>query len=234
MDPRRPQSLKLARELVGRDKPFLGIKLYTPNGYSPLDPGLMDLYDFCEQNQIPITAHHSYGGFSTFVKRLEIKGGFFSSGHIVEHNGWIEFETDFFNSPKEAILERAEKLNHPLLWQKVLEQFPLLRLNLAHFGGDGKHWQEHIIKLMLQYGNLYSDLSCQTEEEMLRHIKKNYLHLAPHKFLYGSDYYLNLFFIDSFQQYFANFLKVFSDAELEQLMFFNPQKFLFGQKKAIS
>ncbi len=234
VDPRRAHTLRLAKELVGKDKPFLGIKLYTPNGYSPLDQNLLELYEYCQQEQIPITAHNAYGGFSTFVKKLEIKGGFFRNGQIIEHNGWIEFETDFFTSPHKAILERAERLNHPMLWAKVLELFPQLRLNLAHFGGDGKHWQEHVIKLMIKYANVYTDLSCQTQERMLQHIKKNYLHLAPQKFLYGSDYYLNLFFIDSFQQYFANFLKVFDDTELERLTYQNAQAFLFASKKVIS
>ncbi len=231
VDPRRKNTLSLAQQIVGPDKPFLGIKLYTPNGYSPLDPGLMDLYAFCEQNNIPITVHNSYGGFATFVKKLEIKGGFYRDGRIIEHNGWIEFDTEFFSSPGPAILERANALNHPLIWQKVLEHFPLLRLNLAHFGGDGLHWQQPILKLMLQYPNVYTDLSCQTETQMLMHIKQNYFHLAKDKFIYGSDYYLNMFFIDTFDQYLSNFFSVFSENDLDQIMFHNPKRFLFGSNR---
>ena len=230
VDPRHPETLTLVRELVGKHKPFLGIKLYTPNGYSPLDPNMMDLYDFCQTNQIPITAHNSNSGFATFVKKLEIKGAFYFDGHVIEHNGWIEFDKDFFSDPGAAIVERAKKLNHPKLWEKVMQTFPELRLNLAHFGGEGKDWQEIVIDLMLKYPNLYTDLSCQTEQDMLQHIKNNFLPLAPQKFLYGSDYYLNMFFIDSFAQYLTNFFNVFSEAELERLMYYNPRAFLFDQQ----
>ncbi len=232
VDPRHSQTLTLARELVGKDKPFLGIKLYTPNGYSPLDPNLMDLYDFCQSNQIPITAHNSNSGFATFVKKLEIKGAFYFDGHVIEHSGWIEFDTDFFSGPGAAIVERAKKLNHPKLWEKVMLTFPELRLNLAHFGGEGKDWQEIVIQLMLKYPNLYTDLSCQTEQSMLQYIKKKFFPLAPHKFLYGSDYYLNMFFIDSFSQYLTNFFNVFTEAELEKMMYYNPGVFLFDRQQS--
>ncbi len=229
-DPRRPGLLEKLKDLTGPGKPFLGVKLYTPNGYSPLDPNLMQVYEYCEKNGIPITVHNAYGGFSNFVRRLEVKGAIYLDGQIEEVNGFIEFDYDFFAHPDAAIKERAEKLNHPRLWEQVLNRFPGLRLNLAHFGGDSLQWQQEIFSLITseKYPNLYTDLSCQTEPAMLRHIKRKYFdnRLMQQRFLYGSDFYLNMFFIDTFDRYYANFRSVFTPQEFQIIARHNPQRFL--------
>ncbi len=230
IDPRRKDYFKDYKQLIGKQKPFLGVKLYTPNGYSPLDPNLMEVYAYCEENGVPVTVHNAYGGFSNFVKKLEIKGGFYLDGQVVYHDGWIEFDTDFFASPREAIRERAERLNHPRLWAQVLRRFPRLKLNLAHFGGDSPQWQKEIFRLLVEYPNVYSDLSCQTEAELLHTIRQKYFKQLPQKFLYGSDYYLNMFFIDDFGEYFGNFTRVFTPNEIERLSLDNARRFLFGDK----
>jgi predicted TIM-barrel fold metal-dependent hydrolase len=234
-DPRREDLFELLKQNTGKDKYFAGVKLYTPNGYSPLDPNLLKVYEFCERNDIPITVHNAYGGFSNFVRRLEVRGAIFKDGQVVEHNGWIDFQYDFFAKPELAIKERSMVLNHPLLWQKVLDMFPELRLNLAHFGGDSIKWQKLIAQMILsgKYPNLYTDLSCQTEEAMLGYIKKVYF-TSPQlrrKFLYGSDFYLNMFFIDTFKEYYANFLRIFRSDEFEQIARINPKKFLWPEEE---
>ena len=48
------------------------------------------------------------------------------------------------------------------------------------------------------------------------------------KILYGSDFYLDLLFIDSFQKYFNNFLQVFNAEEFTQIALTNAKRFLFG------
>ncbi len=233
-DPRRPGLFDILKQYVGKDNYFLGVKLYTPNGYSPLDPNLMNVYAFCEENNIPITAHCSSGGFSTFTRDLEIKGKIYLEKERIttDINGFFHFEHNFFVTPTLAIAERASILNHPLLWEEVLEIFPNLKLNLAHFGGDSLLWQQEIFRLIYsgKYPNLYTDLSCTTEKDMLQYIKKKYFDTKfADKFLYGSDFYLNMFFIDNFKKYYKNFRQVFTNNEFSILAKVNPEKFLFDK-----
>ncbi len=233
VDPRRRYTLERFKELVGPGKPFLGIKMYTPNGYSPLDPRLDQVYTYCEKNQIPITVHNAFGGFSNFVSKQQIKGYIFYDGQVMEFDGWLEYQNNFFINPISSIKEKAQVLNHPKLWEKVLEHYPKLYLNLAHFGGDDYRWQEYVFKLLTdqRFENVYTDLSCQTERHMLYHIRRTYFRKLSEKFLYGSDFYLNMFFINTFQEYFNNFLRVFTRNERKMLMWDNPRRFLFLRGK---
>lgn len=119
---------------------FVGVKLYPPMGFQPLnntklDPkepfatgieaSLLRLYDWCEANDVPIMAH-------TAARSGSQRG----------------FE------------ERA----NPRHWGDVLERFPALRLNLAHFGDDRdfvsdkkQSWTWFIGELMETYPHVYAD-----------------------------------------------------------------------------
>lgn len=129
------------------DKPdFYGIKLYAPVGFSPTDPILMGtktkqgVYEFCIKYNIPITAHCSNAGFSCFSTNLEVKGDLNIHNTIIDWpSDRYKFHYKFFSrKASKAISERASILNHPRLWEKVLEKHPTLTLNLAHFGGSGQ------------------------------------------------------------------------------------------------
>lgn len=62
LDPRRPD-LKAVRDNAFDTLGFKGVKLYPPLGYAPTDSALMsDVYPFCQQRGLPITAHCSRGG----------------------------------------------------------------------------------------------------------------------------------------------------------------------------
>jgi predicted TIM-barrel fold metal-dependent hydrolase len=244
VDPRRPGILEMVKIFVGQGKPFAGVKLYAPNGYSPTDPLLYGkegdtdcIYQFCIDNDLPITAHNSAGGFATFVTNLEVKGLVFKNNLVQELNGWVHFDTDFLNDGKEAIKERANTLNHPLIWAEVLKKFPTLRLDLAHFGAGDVNWSNEIFKLLserdennkLKYTNLHSDLSCFTKQE-IEFNKTNYYDKAPAdvkaKFLYGSDYYLNMIASNNFSEYYRNFISVFGQADFDKISIHNPAKYL--------
>jgi predicted TIM-barrel fold metal-dependent hydrolase len=210
---------------------FYGIKLYTPNGYSPADPMLMALYRYCEQHAIPITAHCSGGGFASFAKTVDIQGLIYRNSKIREHSGNITFK-HYKVTDKKRVHEKAQMLNHPLIWEKVLEKYPNLTLNLAHFGcsEDTGEWSQHIIRLMKQYPNLYTDFSCVAEKATLNNMYKTYYSEAEptikKRFLYGSDFYLNMLFIDNMRQYICQFERIFSDAEMKEIAEINPRRFL--------
>ncbi|HAQ64246.1 MAG TPA: hypothetical protein DCR43_00060 [Bacteroidales bacterium] len=231
VDPRRAGILQEAMNTTGRDKLFAGIKLYTPNGYSPTDPllfgdeyGSQCLYRYCEENGIPVTAHNSYGGFATFMNRIEITGDIFLDGKLVYLNhSTYGFKTSLLSDGGDAIKERALALNHPLLWEKVMQKFPKLKLNLAHFGGDeqlGKAledindinlWSNQIIRLIKQYDNLYTDLSCTSDFNVIAKLISSPVYpLIKHKLLYGSDYYLLILFDRKFGENVKKFETLFA------------------------
>ena len=234
IDPRRKGIIDRFINEIYAKQIFCGVKLYTPNGYSPSDDDLMKtggLYDFCCQHNIPITAHNSYGGFASPLKEIEIFGDVYLNNAITPVHNYVAF-IKAFNSG--WIQDRAEKLNHPDIWDKVvLQKYPNLRLNLAHFGNGSKEWQDKVYAMTVKYPNFYTDLSCWTSKDDLIDFRNNYYKPATdsvfkEKVLYGSDYYLDLLFINSFQEYYNNFLQVFTPDEFTQIALTNAKKFLFG------
>lgn len=150
VDPRREYKehknlLELIKQkLLGSKPAFAGIKLYAPTGFSPTDPVLMGtnnqegIYKFCEENKIPITVHCSDTGFACFSRNVRINGLVNLDNELNQYNNQIlTFQTKTISTQAgEAIKERATKLNHPMIWQKVLEKYPKLYINFAHFGGS--------------------------------------------------------------------------------------------------
>ena len=150
IDPRREYKdhknlLELAKQkLLGSNPDFAGIKLYAPTGFSPTDPVLMGsdiqegIYSFCQENKIPITVHCSDSGFACFSRNVRINGLVNLNKQLVHYNNQIlTFNTKTISRDAgDAISERATKLNHPSIWRKVLEKYPDLTINFAHFGGS--------------------------------------------------------------------------------------------------
>lgn len=246
VDPRRENMASEIEELIGKEKTFHGVKLYTPNGYSPTDLNLFDpkqkfiqntsLYKWCEENQIPIMAHCSDSGFATFTDRLQVYGDICTQDLDTEDNGYtyqLEFKDkeyiDFAHNIlrggfDKAVKERAHHLNHPTLWRKVLERYPKLKICLAHFGGGSQEWQDEIKRLILDFDNVYTDLSCQTNPEMLSTIADHYFKTdtaenrkLQSRIMYGSDYFLNLLQGIKFKNYYGNFKAVFNDEQMENM-----------------
>lgn len=150
LDPRREYKdhknlLELVKQkLLGSEPAFCGIKLYAPIGFSPTDPVLMGtnvqegIYNLCEENKIPITVHCSDSGFACFSRDVRINGYIKNGKELIEYkNQILTFNTKTIsNHSGDAIKERANKLNHPSIWRKVLEKYPDLFINFAHFGGS--------------------------------------------------------------------------------------------------
>lgn len=241
VDPRRKENYRLENDsydlspilnrLVVNGGHFYGIKLYTPNGYSPADPMLMALYEYCEKQSIPITAHCSGSGFASFAKTIPVQGLVYRNDKVEEQRGNITFR-HYKVTDKERVHEKAQLLNHPLIWEKVLEKYPRLTLNLAHFGSsdESEEWSGHIIRLMKLYPNLYTDFSCVADKVTLETMYKTYYSKADpsikNRFLYGSDFYLNMLFVDTMKQYMEHFEKTFSATEMNEIAAINPSRFL--------
>lgn len=192
---------------------FAGVKVYPPLGYDPW-PDHSDeelekvktLYGFCIDNRLPITAHCSQGGFCVLGKK------------------------------------NAAAFTSPDRWEKALKAFPGLKLDLAHFGGGiadkNSEWMDKVTCLVQNYENVYTDFACQC------FIEKNYQFLGDYldahkndptpfaledKVLFGTDFMINLFWIDSYEDYLKQFI------ETEHLKGYkhkfcseNPYRYLFG------
>lgn len=90
----------------------------------------------------------------------------------------------------------------PWLWRPVLEEFPDLRVNLAHFGGFGGHgepqWEQQLIAMLDDFPNLYFDMGFWTETMAGASTRPRALAstrdlfaqepLAGQRMLYGSDW----------------------------------------------
>ncbi|HAN19560.1 MAG: hypothetical protein A2X13_15050 [Bacteroidetes bacterium GWC2_33_15] len=238
IDPRREGIIDKFINEIYAENIFCGVKLYAPNGYSPADTDLMKpggLYDFCVQHNIPITAHHSFGGFATPLGSVEIDGLIYDNG-VKEVHGPVSLSKAFSTG---WVQERATKFNHPDIWEKVMEKYPTLKLNLAHFGNGNADWQKKIYSMIgnPKYPNMHTDLSCwcnlndpSKDEIGLQSFYdmyyKNASDYVKSKILYGSDFYLDLLYTDSLNIYLGNFNRVFPDKEFTRIAFTNAKKFL--------
>jgi predicted TIM-barrel fold metal-dependent hydrolase len=232
VDPRR-KNIKTYLSEVGKSKLFAGIKVYPPNGFSPYDKMLVgadSIFEFCNKHRIPVVSHCSYGGFATPVKKIKVNGLIIPDGKTepMEINRYYIFKKGLRDGFIEMVRERAAVLNHPRIWAKVLDKYENLILVLAHFGSGSEEWQEEILKMMYRFKNLYTDVSCVSDADQLNVIKKIYREnpAIRHKILYGSDFFLDLMFNDSFRQYKERMESIFGKTMFDALSIENPAGFM--------
>lgn len=154
---------KIKEKILADDALFSGIKLYAPAGFSPTDPVLMGtdgqqgVYALCQEYNIPITVHNSNAGFACFSTILNVRGDVLLNNNIVRPTKPLRFDYRFFSRHvSEAIEERASKLNHPQLWKLVLEKYPRLTINFAHFGGSGQIME--YVNYSIKYKKVNADI----------------------------------------------------------------------------
>jgi hypothetical protein len=187
---------------------FMGIKIYPPLGFDPWPEDLTELakvkymYEFTIENNIPITAHCSPGGF--------------------------------------LVDDAYRDFSSPFKWATVLENYPELRLNLAHFGGEEKpEWRDKILDLILEhdYNNFYTDISYQgvhkNSYQSLKKVFDRYQSDKRKRFsehvIFGTDFMINLQDIRSYSEYLKNFIEAntFTPEEKDLMCYKNAERFLF-------
>lgn len=170
------------------ENPFFGIKIYPALGYDPSDFRLWPIYEICEKYQIPVLTH--CGGESISTDKLKFT---------------------IFEGEKKSLIDSTNRkevayiLNNPKRWAIVLEKFPQLKINFAHFGGY-ETWEnpsevnfknqirkECIFDFMRKYDNVYADFSYNLVEINLSKNLKEIL-ISDEKILnrtlFGTDYWV--------------------------------------------
>ena len=249
VDPRRASNFKkkedgsyditpLTDKLKINGGHFYGFKLYTPFGYSPTHPMLMKMYEYCEEHNIPIIAHVSGSGATTLANKLYIEGHIYKNENLHEVKGIWEFDNKNLFA-RDRILEHSERLNHPMLWEYILDKYPNLKIDLAHFGHlpHSMEWTNYIWRMMnkkkedgtFAYPNLYTDLANIPDKDTLFMFHNRYFTQEKElqcRFMYGSDYYMNLVYLNDMKDYCENFTNVFTAEEFDLISKDNPRKFL--------
>lgn len=189
---------------------FAGIKVYPPLGFDPWPEGNAEamakvelVYETCSSKGIPITTHGGQGGFVVVDAR--------------------QLNT----------IASASK------WACVLKRYPDLKLSLAHFPMgplEGARRQE-TLALVLEYANVYVDISCRATSEVYYHRLKALFDSLPlmdlqvlqPRILFGSDFAVNLMWIESYNKYLDLFSHTPSLTPQEKNLFCstNPARFLF-------
>ena len=197
---------------VGGEGLYLGFKMYTAQGYRPMDdrlPILKSFYAQCQSEQIPILNHCTPGGAITYdmkaylyfnhpkdtavdgeQKRPFIKASReWTDGRDRKHTSAEDKPFDYFQ----------EHFVSPNAWRKVLERYPRLRLCLAHFGGMtdlSLEWHKVLVPMLTEFPNLYVDISSSFTDAPFRdHFKKRLVGEHPEiidKIMFGSDWYMTM------------------------------------------
>ncbi len=230
VDPRRPGIVDQAIQLVTTGG-FAGIKLYPALGYFPYDEQLYPLYSFAQKNQVPITVHASRGVVYYQGKNL--------ASLLVKSR--VPVPAALYKK-KEDI---GQIFSHPLQWRLLLAEFPKLKINFAHFGGEkdwhqkifrpqptpfdswDQNWLDQILDLMREYPNVYADISYTLYKQEFQSLLKVLLQdqQLRTKILFGSDYYM--VFFDAQEKAFSLDLRAYLGEELYfQIAHENPKLFL--------
>ncbi|MBX7227274.1 MAG: trypsin-like peptidase domain-containing protein [Chitinophagales bacterium] len=228
VDPRRANLYDLfIKAFTDKDAPFFGVKCYPSLGFLPSDKRLDPIFRICAEKGIPITTHCGGEAISTNEEYIE----------FVNENG----DRKQRKLQGKCRKDRAYYLNDPNHWRPVLENYPSLKINFAHFGSDN-HWEESshhnyherirdIIDLLKnpQY-NCYTDFSYNiagkpTIIQKLKTVLEEHP-IIQDKIMYGTDFHVVLFERENLkkkQEHFKNELEVYFD----KMTRVNPLKFLF-------
>ncbi len=236
-DPRRPDVTGLVKEYI-ENKGFSGIKMYPSLGFFPDDERLDGVYAFAEANEIPLTTHcipknaNYYRGKisdADYAKASQIPG--------------------YSKSEERKNYDFVQYYNHPHGWQRVLNKFPGLKLNLAHFGGNVE-WDKYLddpfvkrekaeqnwfyqIRKMIEneaWPNVYADISFTVFDDRLYPLLKAMIGYEKTRdyILFGSDFFMLQ--KDYRERRFGFDMRGYlSDDFYWQIAYHNPRRFLYNK-----
>lgn len=221
---------------------YFGLKVYPSLGYLPSHPTLLKMIKVCEKNNIPVLSHCSSALTKNTNRRLRKVPGVF----VRDNKEHVQGPHDFKTGASLLIWRKARRdyrnfFNRPHNWIPVLEKFPNLKLNLAHFGGniawegyceanDKSKWVETIIELMHQYPNVYADFSFTMSYEKYSIALRKLMEKDPvvrSRVLFGSDYTL-VITKGNYKQNLERFKQIMGPELIRQMAVINPNKHFFN------
>jgi len=142
-------------------------------------------------------------------------------------------------------LEKSLGMTSPEHWAPLLDRFPELYLDFAHFGAQylraigrnqSTEWTDRIVGLMREHPNVYADFSFNgTDPDYYRWLLGYFdrigaadAELVRDRLLFGSDFMVNLSRIRSYADYYRVFASSpLGDEEQRRFCHDNPERFLF-------
>jgi predicted TIM-barrel fold metal-dependent hydrolase len=226
VDPRRLNIADMVKKYI-EEHNFQGIKLYPPLGYYPFDEKLYPVFEYAEANKIPIISHCSppvvyYRGKITKEMLVHPK-----TGKKLERKNKQEF-ANYFTEPEN--------------YKYLLEDFPKLKICLAHFGGASewekylatswdksmeKYWFSVILDLIKKYPNVYADVSHTMHDMSLYPLLRIILQdqKIRSRVLFGSDFYM-LELTTPERSFSVNLRAYLGEEDYQQIAEINPRIFL--------
>ena len=235
-------SLDLVKDAIS-NKGFIGVKLYNALGYRPLgnaavdeerkkifrrskreryarftgkqfDDVLRELYQYCVENQVPITTHCSHSGVEAYPGASHVFGRpdywisvlkEFPDLHVdLAHFGWSK--PDSYRPERRNVIFRAlQKLGRIIVRRPYTE-------------GE-KSWVEMICEMMRDYSGLYADVAHNDvmSDKHIPGFQKSYRAIAADfpgmlekKLLFGIDWHV-VTRVDRFEEFKDRFVKVLED-----------------------
>lgn len=184
---------------------FAGIKVYPPLGFDPWpdDPAEREKVEFLYQ--------------SCIEKRIPVITHCSDGGFITDPHG-------------------REFTDPGLKWNSVLTHpaYNALTLDFAHFGSMSSGslaWKKSILEHFKNAPNVVSDISCCGMKPAFYDYFSAYLNpRTDSRFLFGSDFLINLIWSESYNQYLDCFMgtKALNDEQKTKIGRLNPARFLFG------
>jgi predicted TIM-barrel fold metal-dependent hydrolase len=227
--PERPNIYDLVRRYI-EEEGFAGLKLYPPLGYYPFDERLYKVYEYAQQNNIPIMTHCARGGVysKSRVDRDSLVHP--RSGQRLIKSRPVTF-TDYYTDPEN--------------YTYLLKDFPNLKICFGHYGGGDEwekylafswhpekdavsnNWYSKIGDLMRAYPNVYADISYTLCDKRFFNMLKVTLQdsVLRNRVLYGSDFYM-LEQELSEREFSINLRAFLGDDDYRQIAETNPVAFL--------
>jgi hypothetical protein len=198
---------------------FAGIKVYPPLGYDPWP----DACPACNENE------SKYGHCECSRAKVKLIYSFCCEKNIplITHcsAGGFKATDDFL------------RLTNPAnRWADVLNNFPKLKIDFAHFGSEDELWEKSIIGHIAKEGsNVFTDISCNCEKEgYYEHLESMITdgridRSVAERILFGTDFMINMLWNESYNSYLNCFINT-KHIRFNKLKFCheNPEKFLFG------
>lgn len=224
--PERLGLLSIVRKYI-EEEHFAGLKMYPPLGYYPFDERLNQVFAYVQENQIPITSHCARGGvfYKGNITDDMLKHPITGKVYQKRRN---KFFTDIYTNPDN--------------YEYLLQKYPNLKLNLAHFGGFDEwtkylqnsldednelSWFEKVKALLIKHPNLFTDISYTLYDKDLIPLLKTTLQeeALRDKILFGTDYYMVEQELSE-KEFSINLRANLGEQEYKQIAEINPKRFL--------